>query len=315
MGTTGDNMDQHHSPTEDDPVQGELNLIDPEVERSLLADLLESSRLYRTSKDYLALLDFVSRLRNFAPFNAMLLQVQKPGLTYAASAWDWKTRFNRTIKEGARPLVILWPFSPVALVFDVQDTEGDKLPEDIAQTFHALGPVTDATIEGYFKPLASRGIHVRRIAEGDANAGKIKVVRASKGEKDRPDYQVRINATHHINVQFVTLAHELGHLFLGHLGPDAYLKIARRPPLSHAQAELEAESLAFLVCKRHGVTSKSESYLADYVTHNTKMGSLDMDTLFKAAGQVETVLGIAAETLFEPRTKPKRKRKAKPAQG
>ena len=52
----------------------------------------------------------------------MLLQVQKPGLTYAASAWDWKTRFDRTIKEGARPLVILWPFSPVAFVYDVLDT-------------------------------------------------------------------------------------------------------------------------------------------------------------------------------------------------
>jgi len=32
------------------------------------------------------LLNFVIRLRNFAPFNAMLLQVQKPGLRFAASA-------------------------------------------------------------------------------------------------------------------------------------------------------------------------------------------------------------------------------------
>ena len=304
-------MVEHHAPGQPDPAQDHLDLGEPEVERSLLAELLESSRLYHTSKDYLELLNFVSRLRNFAPFNAMLLQVQKPGLTYAASAWDWRTRFNRTIKEGARPLVILWPFSPVALVFDVQDTEGDELPADIAQTFHAVGPVTDETMQGYFKRLASRGIFVVCIPGGDANAGKIKAVRASKGEKDKPDYQVRINATHEINVQFVTLAHELGHLFLGHLGADAYLKIAPRPPPSHAQAELEAESLAYLVCKRHGVVSKSESYLADYVTNNTKMGSLDLDTLLKAAGQVETVLGIAAETLFEP----KPKRKAKPAKG
>lgn len=70
----------------------------------MLAELLESSRLYHTGVDYLELLYFTSRLRNFAPFNGMLLQVQKPGLTYAASAWDWQMRFNRSTKEGARPL-------------------------------------------------------------------------------------------------------------------------------------------------------------------------------------------------------------------
>jgi hypothetical protein len=57
-----------------------------ETTRSLLDTLLTEARLYRTTADYKALLDFVVRLRNFAPYNAMLLQVQKPGLTYAASA-------------------------------------------------------------------------------------------------------------------------------------------------------------------------------------------------------------------------------------
>lgn len=297
-----------------EPMQGELDLRDTETERSWLADLLEGSRLYRTSKDYLALLDFVSRLRNFAPFNAMLLQIQKPGLTYAASAWDWKTRFNRTIKEGARPLVILWPFAPVAFVFDVLDTAGDKLPADIAQTFHATGPVTEETLQRHYKLLDSRGIHVARIPEGDGNAGRIMAVRPSKKDKEKPDYQVRINQTHDLNVQFVTLAHELGHLFLGHLGPDQYLKVAKRPRPDHAQRELEAESLAYLVCNRRGVTSKSQSYLANYVAANTTVGTLDLDTLFKAAGQVEAVLGIAAETLFPPRpvAKPRTVSKPKP---
>jgi hypothetical protein len=29
--------------------------------------------------------------------------------------------------EGARPLLILWPFGPVALVYDVMDTAGKDL--------------------------------------------------------------------------------------------------------------------------------------------------------------------------------------------
>lgn len=77
------------------------DFIETTAARSLLDQLLTDSRLYTQSKDYKALLDFVVRLRNFAPFNAMLLQVQKPGLSYAASAADWRARFGRTIKEGA----------------------------------------------------------------------------------------------------------------------------------------------------------------------------------------------------------------------
>lgn len=56
-------------------------MTEPKGARYLLDKLLSDSRLYRKSKDYKALLDFVARLRNFAPFNAMLLQVQKPGLS------------------------------------------------------------------------------------------------------------------------------------------------------------------------------------------------------------------------------------------
>ena len=62
------------------------DLFDPDVVRSLLDQLLADARLYKLGKDYKELLNFVVRLRNFAPFNAMLLQVQKPGLRFAASA-------------------------------------------------------------------------------------------------------------------------------------------------------------------------------------------------------------------------------------
>ena len=41
----------------------------------------------------------------------------------AASVADWRTKFERHPKEGARPLLILWPFGPVALVFRVESLE------------------------------------------------------------------------------------------------------------------------------------------------------------------------------------------------
>ena len=111
-----------------DPMKSELAQQSPqptgdgeEQARSLLDQLLEDSRLYKSSEDYLKLLEFIARMRNFAPFNALLLQIQKPGLQFAASRHDWRERFQADVREDARPLLILWPFGPVALVYDVID--------------------------------------------------------------------------------------------------------------------------------------------------------------------------------------------------
>jgi hypothetical protein len=282
--------------------------VEDEQARSLLADLLESSKLYHTTEDYQALLAFVSKLRNFAPFNAMLLHIQKPGLAYAASAYDWATRFGRSIKEDARPLLILWPFGPVALVYDLQDTDGPPLPEDVAETFHATGPMTEGLINKYMARLASKGIYAKHMDSGDAHAGFIKL-KPSDDQKLKPDYQLRINRNHSLATQFVTLAHELAHLYLGHLGADAYLKVTDRSRLKHSATELEAESVAYLVSHRRGISAKSQSYLAGYVSAGTSLADLDLYHLTKAAGQIEDVLGIAAHTLFAPQPRAKRKRR------
>jgi len=133
----------------------QVNLFEEANTRALLDQLLTDSRLYRTGKDYQELLDFAVKLRNVAPFNAMLLQIQKPGLTFAASALDWAERFGRYLKEGARPLLILWPFGPVATVYDVQDTEGAPLPEDVSR-FVARGPIDEQSIQRFRKRLAKK---------------------------------------------------------------------------------------------------------------------------------------------------------------
>lgn len=54
-----------------------------------------------------------AKLREFAPFNAMLLHIQKPGLTHAATAQDWHKRFGRVPKMGAPPLLVLRTKGPV----------------------------------------------------------------------------------------------------------------------------------------------------------------------------------------------------------
>lgn len=264
-------------------------------ERSLLDRLLADSRLYKTSKDYKDLLDFVVKLRNFAPFNAMLLQIQKPGLTFAASAKDWATRFERWPKEGARPLIILWPFGPVALVYDVQDTEGRPLPEGVS-IFPAVGPIDAAMLESCRTTLAKCGIEWYPIDSGDGHAGSIRVLHRAASNKEYSHYRMCINCNHLPATQFTTVAHELAHLFLGHLGLDLKLNVPHRAWVDDVHRELEAETVAYLVCNRNGVTSESQKYLAEYVDQNTTVEDIDLYQVMRAAGHVESVLGLTIHT-------------------
>jgi hypothetical protein len=271
-------------------------------DRSLLDQLLADSKVYKSTDSYKALLEFVIRLRNVAPFNAMLLQLQKPGLTYAASAHDWKFVFNRQVKEDARPLLILWPFGPVATVYDVLDTydpqnpKQDGLPENIA-TFFAAGEITKERMSGFEKRLEKKKIELRWVDQGDARAGQIRLTNGAKIDKDKR-YLIKVNRNHNPAVQFTTLAHELGHLFLGHLGPNKLLSAPKRSSLSHATNEIEAESVAYLVCERNGVKTKSETYLANFVTKGLSAENLDLYRITHAAGHVESVLGLSMHTRF-----------------
>lgn len=118
-------------------MSNQSSLFEHEDTRSLLTGLIQEARLYRTGKDYKELLDFIGRLPHIAPFNAMLLQIQKPGLQYAMAADDWHKRYERFPKEGARPLLILWPFGPVSFVYDVVAT---PKAENCRKMFSALQP-------------------------------------------------------------------------------------------------------------------------------------------------------------------------------
>jgi hypothetical protein len=284
-----------------------MDNFDDKNERSLLTQLLDDSKLYKNGKNFKELLEFVNKLSNFAPFNTFLLHLQKPGLSFAASKNDWHNKFNRTIKEGARPLLILWPFAPVALVYDIDDTEGEKLPDDVAAVFRATGTMTAKDIRLFIDRLLKFGIDTKLIEYGDANAGHIQkrpdhdfvTNRRSINAKEKPDYLIRLNKNHNPNVQFATLAHELAHLYLGHLGADKFLKIPARLNKSQDTRELEAESVCYIVCRRNNVVPNSESYLTNFVDDKLKTEDMDVYALLKAAGQIETILDLIGHTSFK----------------
>lgn len=241
------------------------------------------------------------KLRNVAPFNAMILQIQKPGITYVASAYDWFERFERKPKPNARPLLILWPFAPVVTVYDVLDTEGKSLPED-AEMFLARGDVTEKKIKRFVSLIQKKPISVDLIDQGDARAGQIVRSTHGTGDKAKHSYRIAVNKNHQPPVQFTTIAHELAHLFLGHLGADKDLSVPTRRDLSHSERELEAESVAYIVCERNGVTAKSDQYLANFIEKEAELPKLDIYQIMRAANRVETLLDLHEHTKFPSKT-------------
>jgi hypothetical protein len=195
-------------------------------------------------------------------------------------------------------LLILWPFGPVALVFDVMDTEGAPLPKDVT-SFFARGSIDEGRLAEFKHRIEGKNIEWRVIDAGDKKAGLIRVIKRPMNEIDPTHYRMFSNGNHKPPVQFSTIAHELGHLFLGHLGHDKKLKVPKRKPLSDDQIELEAESVSYIVCSRNGVQSKSESYLTNYVDNNTTVDQIDIYRVMRAAGQVETLLGLTAHTKYD----------------
>ncbi len=78
-----------------------------------LDKLFVSAQSYKSSKKYYDMLKMCGRFRRLSPFNAMLINIQKPMARYVLSEEEWLEEFHRNIKPNAQPLVILVPFGPV----------------------------------------------------------------------------------------------------------------------------------------------------------------------------------------------------------
>lgn len=280
-------------PPATEPVDSPSSSENEARDRALIEQLIAATSLYETSDSVNALLAFTVRLRAFAPFNAMLLHIQKPGLTHAATAIDWWNGFGRVPRLGVRPLLILRAMGPIDFVFDILDTEGSDLPEH-AFTFPTLGAITTEYLDDVLARVRKSGIRLVQLDYGDAFAGWIQRLAPATPPKEKQGYQLAFNRNHPPAVQFVTLAHELAHLYLGHLGEDRWRDIRDRRDRTDAQREIEAEMTAYLVAKRSGVTPRSESYLDAY---KEAISEIDLYAVMRAANSVEAAMGVSSSQL------------------
>lgn len=254
--------------------------------------------MYQSHYEIKTLYQFLRRFHQWAPFNAMLLHIQKPGSVFVASATEWQRKFNRTIKPGARPLVVLWPFSPVRFVFELGDTEGDApFPEELLHPFKVDGHVSSVCLNRLLENLARDGIGYYETSRGTHSAGSIRklvpsqsILLGKNNKRIRVNYCLEVNSAHSNAEKLATIVHELGHLYCGHLGVQKGDWWEERLNVSLNSREFEAESVAWLVCERMGLDNPSAAYLHEYLEAGREIPPISLEAILKAAGKVEQML-------------------------
>ena len=274
-----------------------------------LDELFSYASRYRSRREFKRLLEFIRRFRMYSPFNAMLAHIQMPGARYVAPAHRWLGDYGRRVRPGARPLIILQPRGPVMFVFDVSQTIPDPnappLPPEIEDPFAVVGGSADRELIRTIENAKRDGVFVGTYEPGSQAAGvlirsvvgeplEMVFVRRRQGKTVREvkkvarQYAILLDAKHPAEAQYATLAHELGHLYCGHLGTLNPEWWPDRNGLEKQVMEFEAESVSYLVCSRLGLKRASDYYLATHLGKLSKeIPPISLDRVMAAAGLIE----------------------------
>lgn len=217
---------------------------------------------------------FMATFRDYSMRNQMLIYTQRPTATLVKGFRGWN-HYGRYVRKGEKGLMILAPLVGkaksreseseessesrifgfrAAFVFDVSQTEGQPLPEAGIQEVKGDPGIFSERLRQF---AAGRNIVLREVgadelgtALGSSSGGTIKL----KSDLEKA-------------ASFAVLAHEVAHEIL-HQG-----EARRERKTTTNQRELEAESVAFIVCTAIGL---DHAGAADYIKmyDGTKEGLL-----------------------------------------
>jgi hypothetical protein len=273
-----------------------------------LTRLFRRSARYCHAEEYKRFLDFVGRFSQYSPYNAALLHVQNSGVSFTATRRQWRDRFDQVPEPGARPYVILQPFGPVLFVYDLSDTEprseeAEELPKKVTDPFAVEGTLSEDTWTRMLRNCREKEKVAVRQSENlhRRHGGRIERIPVRTRPENPGDclsegclYRVLLNKNLGIEEQHGALAHELGHLFCGHLGAGSGAWWDGCTGADKPQKEIEAESVAYLACRRAGLHALSERYLHWYVeraggSSEDLLPPVRLRAVLEAAGYVESM--------------------------
>jgi antirestriction protein ArdC len=218
----------------------------------------------RESSTFQAYLDVQARFHHYSWHNSMLIMMQAPSASRVAGFQTWK-KLGRFVRKGERGIMIFAPcpfhreaktesgesesvdgiFFKAVHVFDVAQTEGKELPDVDC-------PIVDADASALLNSLERVAIKRGIALKFEALEGRGFGYATDKGAS------IVIDNTHPTGQRAKTLAHELAHCAI-HFG-----KTEGATTLTRNIAELEAESIAYVVCRHFGLdtTVRSSAYIA-----------------------------------------------------
>ena len=262
-----------------------------------------------TSERYTEYLNTMSKFHNYSFNNTLLITMQKPEATLVAGYQAWQKKFNRHVKRGEKGIQIIAPtpvrekqeiekIDPdtqepiigedgqpeteivemiiprfrVATVFDVSQTEGEPIAELEVPELTGSVQFYDTFMQALqsVSPVPIRMMNV----EGDA-----------KGYYHQTEKYIAIKEAMS-NVQTMkTGVHEVSHALLH----DREVMDAEGVLKDQTTKEVEAESIAYIVCNHFGLDTSEYSftYIASWCeSRDMKALKASMDTIRKTSSEV-----------------------------
>ena len=273
----------------------------PKVPEKALEALKDGIQSVLDSKDWTGFLSAIRSIHDYSFNNKLLIMMAqwKRGYSvspFVAGARKWNEKFNRQLKKGeyVNPIWILAPVMikktdehgnvicrpdgtpeqvPIRFrgvkVYDHNQTEGDPLPEPDTSGMMAQleGSISSAVMDGMVAVAKRRNVEVCRASKQDLGSALGRCWFANQGRASKIEIGEDLNEITAVTV----MAHELGHAILHNR--DEYQEHD-----SSSIKELEAESVAYLVCSYYGVDLGSRSF-AYIVSHNTASDDVVADLL------------------------------------
>ena len=273
-------------------------MTDPLQQSDVLAaldELFGAIDKYRTTEGFRDLLTFLRKMPSVGPYNSLLLHIQRPGATHVATVRGWAER-GRTVRRDANPLVTLRPFGPVEFVYDIDDTAGPPLHEDVEEPFRATGRLEPAVLARVRAHAERDGIAVCDLDLPRAFAGRVsgqlpgrEIVKLRNGQLALLVIDLAKRLT--TEARFATLVHELAHVYCGHLVAPAEVWWPLRI-VNWICAEFEAEAVAWIVCARQGIDPGSYRYLEGFLKPGARLPDVSLNQIMVAANHIEGLTRI-----------------------
>jgi antirestriction protein ArdC len=252
-----------------------------------------------SSEEWVRWLDTQRRFHQYSFNNVLLIALQRPDATRVAGFRRW-LEMGRHVRKGEKGIAILAPIvsrtkvtdddgeertivgAPnrfrIAHVFDIAQTDGDDLPEPPAKKLAGDDPT------GAYTQLVEVAHSIGYTVEEDYLLG------SRNGDCNFAERRIRVEVTNDPAQQVKTLAHELAHAFLHN--PEVFEG-------TRELAELEAESVAYLVCDGVGLDSSDYSfgYVAGWAGGGTEAIAALKTSAVRIAGAARSILDGAGEAV------------------